>query len=325
MSTKPPTMQERLIHPLNTFEASLNTLIQSLTTTNTFSAAPKAATEIVTADDDLDAALLLLVRHQQNHQTILHMRAEKEALQTKIKDTIFECVRFRKELHSIDPRITDLSDSEDEVQTRNLNPVDYKQLLAFSSHIGRTNATVFLEAQRESQRLEAEARQQREEEREKERLHKQTMPVVNGINHAATAPATNGITTASPRPGTSHTEPTQEARTQIRNAQIEATNYKYYSTMPYPLYEIRKGRLGRLQEMLEQDGEPAVEAEVERLVRESELRKKPEPEPALEVESVVEPEGRGDQRQAQRPREPAPPRKMVNLDFPEDDSSDEEG
>jgi len=317
-------MDQRLLAPLNALEASLNSLVQALTTTNTFAAGPQAARDIVAADEDLDEALITLKRHQDNHNEILRLRAEKDALNQKLKDTVFEAWRLRSQLGNIHPSILDDSDEEEE-NAKNYNAVDYQTLLSFASRIGKHHGIASQEAEREAERRYLEARKKREEDKAG------PQPVTNG-SHAADAAAA-GLDEA--RPTTSQSGHTQEVQARLQ-VLTEARNLqRSFRTALFPSGDdLRRGELGRLQFLREQYGEESVDAAVEKMVRETEMKKsesEQEPTPAPQIEPEPEPQGRVVSEPAARPaqqaRPPPPPpkpRKKIDLDFPEDDDDDDE-
>jgi len=312
-------MDQRLLAPLNALEASLNSLVQALTTTNTFAAGPQAARDIVAADDDLDEALISLKRHQDNYNEIVRLRAEKDALNQKLKDTVFEAWRLRNELGNIHPSILEDSDEEEE-NAKKYNSVDCQTLLSFASRIGKHHGTASQEAEKEAERRYLEARKKREEEKAS------SQPVMNGSHTAA--PASD-----EPRPSTSQSAHTQEVQARLQ-VLTEARNLqRSFRTAPFPSGEdLRKGELGRLQLLREQYGEESVDAAVEKMVRESEMKKpmseeEPTSVPVPEPQERVVPEPAAQQAQQARPPPPPPPpkpRKKIDLDFPEADDDDDE-
>lgn len=312
-------MEQRLLDPLTAFETSLVNLVHSLTTTNTFTAAPKAARDLVAADDDLTEALITLKKHQDNYQEILRLRAEKESLKNRLKDTVYECVRLKKDLRDIDSRIVDESDTEDEEKSANQNPIDYETLIAFASRIGKHNANAAQEAERESDRLHEEARKQREEERPP------SQPVSNGTNGGDIS--TQGT---AERPTTSHSMHTQEAQAKAKEFRNIRLFERSQRTAPFPdAMILRHGMLGQLQVMREDAGDDAVRAHLEKLIRESELKASGEtvvaPVPAqLQRSQEDVPASRSDEvraaAQPRRPQQPPPSRPQINLNLPESDS-----
>lgn len=314
-------MDQRLLAPLNALEASLNSLVQSLTTTNTFTAGPKAARDIVAADDDLTEALIVLKKHQDNYNEILRLRAEKDALNQKLKDTVFEAWRLRKELANIHPSILEASDEEEENEKK-YNPVDYQTLLSFASRIGKHNAIASQAAEKESERRYLEAKRKRDEEKAK------SQPAMNGSHAEDAGPPGSGEN----RPTTAQSMHTQEVQSRMMVLRDASNLQRSFRTAPFPSGDdLRRGELGRLQLLREQYGEETVDAEVERMVRETEMEK-PEPKADPKPEPTPEPAQTGRvtsdaiPREAQHPRPPLPPpkpQKKIDLDFPEADDDDE--
>jgi len=321
-NSKHLTMDQRLLAPLNALEASLNNLVQSLTTTNTFTAGPQAARDIVAADDDLTEALIVLKKHQDSYNDIIRLRAEKDALNQKLKDTVFEAWRLRQELGNIHPSILDDSDEEEE-NSKKYNPVDYQTLLDFASRIGKHHAIASQEAEKESERLYLEAKRRRDVEKER------PQPAMNG-SHAETTAAPGS---AELRPTTSQSMHTQEVQARVQHLTETRNLQRSFRTAPFPSGDdLRKGELGKLQLLKEQYGEETVDAEVEKLVRETEM-KKPGSQQELFLEQTPPPPSPPQERvpierpqppQQARPAPPPPkPRKKIDLDLPEDDEDDE--
>ena len=313
-------MEQRLLAPLNALETSLNNLVQALTTTNTFAAAPQAAKEIVAADDELDQALIVLKKHQDNYNEILRLRAEKDALNQKLKDTVFEAWRLRNELGNIHPSI--LEDSEEEEETsKQYSSVDYETLLSFASRIGKHNGIASQEAVKEAEQRYLEARRKRDEDKAA------SQPTMNGSH--AEEPAELGSNR--PRPPTSQSIHSQEVQSRLKAIEEARDIQRSFRTVPFPNGEdLRKGELGRLQLLSEQYGGETVDAEVEKMVRESEM-KGPEIEqpPAAEIEPEPERKLTSDEKYAlaaEQARQPQPPRpkKTIDLNFPEDDDDEDD-
>lgn len=311
-------MEQRLLDPLTAFETSLTNLVHSLTTTNTFTAAPKAARELVAADDDLTEALIVLKKHQDNYQEILKLRAEREDLKSRLKNTVYECVRLKKDLRDIDSRIVDESDTEDEEKSANQKPIDYETLIAFASRIGKHNANAAQEAEKESDRLHEEARKRREEERPP------SQPILNGANGGDVS-----TQSTADRPTTSNSMHTHEAQAKVKESRNVRLWERSQKTAPFPdAMILRYGVLGQLQVMREDAGEDAVRAHLEKLVRESELKASNEPAvpPAAQTESLQEPvlasrsEETRSTSHSQRPQQAPPPKRTINLDLPDSDS-----
>jgi hypothetical protein len=237
-------MDKVVLTSLDALEASLNTLLTSLTTTPTFSTAPAASNALLTADDALTTSLTTLKQHQQNYARILHLRAEATRLEDQIKSIVRTCGELRTEIGGIHPSILDDS-SEDEDQEGQQQDVDYRTLLSFARRIGKHNTQAAREAEEESIRRSQKA---------KERAT------------TASRPATNGTVMLSA------TENPSELGNIIPDNERAWLNETVIATraaqgMAFPAAErLKLGMLGRLQYAREQGGEEAVEREIERLM-----------------------------------------------------------
>ena len=215
-----------------------------MTTTPTFSTAPAASNDLLTADDSLTTSLTTLKQHQQNYARILHLRAEATRLEDQIKSIVRTCGELRTEIGGIHPSILDDS-SEDEDQEGRQQDVDYRTLLSFARRIGKHNIQAAREAEEESIRRSQKA---------KERAT------------AASRPATNGTVMLSA------TENPSELGNIIPDNERAWLNETVIATraaqgMAFPAAErLKLGMLGRLQYAREQGGEEAVEREIERLM-----------------------------------------------------------
>lgn len=260
----PPTMATQVLTPLNALEASFTTLLTSLTTTPTYSAAPAATQSLLTADTSLTSALAALYTHQQNHVRILHLRAEASRLEEQIRNTIRTCVELRKEIGNIHPSILSHSDSDDESdsEAEDGRDVDYHTLLSFASKIGKHNAAAAKEAEEESIRRLVEARKEKDKS-----AASVAAPQTNGHTSAPVATTTANTTTAN-----GDGEMASQSLNLIPQHErdwldAEAAMARARSGMAFPAAEnLRKGALGRLQWIREQGGEEAVDKEIGRLV-----------------------------------------------------------
>lgn len=317
-------MDKRLLEPLNAFEASLNTLVHSLTATNTFVAAPKAAQDLVTADDDLTQALIDLKRHQDNYQEILRLRAEKEALRDQIKNTIYECVRLKKDLGDIDSRIVDESDTEDEEEAKQQHPIEYETLLAFATRIGKHSAKAAQEAEKESDRSLQEQQENREQ---LEVDHPISQLSINGNGKDVSVSVSGTID----RPTASQSIHTQEAQDKVNASRNTRLWERSRRTAPFPDATIlRHGILGQLQVMREDIGEEAVSTHVEKLVRDSELKGSKE---SISSSTITTEETKNVSAPAATPaasldppvqqQQRVQPKPQINMDLPSDDDDDD--
>lgn len=254
-------MDAVVLEPLNSLETHLNSLITSLTQTNTFSNAPQIAKDLLSDDDNLTASLNLLQRHQQNYARILNLRAEVASLQEQLKDTIRRCVALRQEIGQIHPSIVESLDSDEEEEEEDsetkIAEIDYKTLLAFAARIGKHNAAAAREAEAEAVRRKV---------------------AVKNKTSSITA-TTNGVV-----PGQASVSGNENATAETE-AELERINNTIALTraqmgMAFPDANIlRVGALGQLQLFQERqqhassaddEVQAALEREVERMVRETE-------------------------------------------------------
>ncbi|KIV94945.1 hypothetical protein PV10_02659 [Exophiala mesophila] len=160
-------MESRILAPLNTLETQITSLIQTLSTTNTWASAPIQTQALLSTDDDLSTAITLLQRHQQNYARILHLREESLALEEGLKSTIRQCISLREEVGRIHPSILDDDDDDSDDDDNNEekgqyngtnSSVDYHTLLSFAARVGKHNASAAREAESESTRLKLAAK-----------------------------------------------------------------------------------------------------------------------------------------------------------------------
>lgn len=345
-------MDQTLLNPLNQLETSLNSLLTSLTSTNTFTSAPAATQSLLNADDALSSALIDLKQHQENYTHILALRAEADRLQTQLKDIIRTCVDLRNEIGDIHPSILDETDTEDEdededtkvesedktgpsaasvKQLRNSskqhNAIDYDTLLSFAARIGKHNAAAAIEAERQSNRRPTPAQSQPQSQ--------------NDIDPAIQPPPANGGDTQPIEPPETTAQPTtEESQAELAAINDTLATQRAARGMAFPIAEVlRLGALGRLQYLREQEGEDAVEKEVEKMIRDSEgdrLVKEEEPVKKEQEESVQTHVSRPapqaaapvQQQRTSLPTAPAslPPKPKValDLDFPGSDDDDDD-
>lgn len=330
--------------PLDKISSSLDSLVQTLQTSTTFSRVPTIAQDIDAADDDLTTALTLLQQHQANYARILHLREEAATLETNIKDIVRRARQLRASITSIHPGIDD-DDTTDELN--NTQPtVDYTQLLAFAARIGKHNSLAKKEAEEEGTRLKLEAIKAR---KKSDQLHEQQQQQEQQQQTAAQSAAipTSDTSPPPPQPDATSFDTTTLHATQLADA---AEAFQAHSRLPFPAPDLlRQGALGRLQIIRESDpGDPdgAVEREVERLVRESERVAPDGKGQALEEArktSVEEGRVKAQQQAESIPKPPTtavaapaavpmkreadvkpPPKKKLDLDFPGDDSDEDD-
>ena len=283
----PPSMEEQILTPLNSLETSFNALLTSLTTTPSYSAAPSAAQSLLTADHSLTTTLQALYVHQNNYAQILHLREEASRLEDQIKTTIRTCVDLRKDIGNIHPSIlsyhSEDADSDDDIDgDRKQQDIDYNTLLSFASKIGKHNNAAAKEAEEESVRRLVTARQEKKTAIAAE-------PSINGNGTASTAAAsstaTAGITNGE---STSQSLLPQHEKDWLDG---EAAMARARAGMAFPVAEnLRRGALGRLQWIREQQqqqgGEEAVDREVERMIAEAEGRRPRDESPPESTESA---------------------------------------
>jgi len=310
-------MEAEVSTPLNNIESSLNALISSLTTTNTFAAAPTATTELLSADDALTSALATLKLHQNNYARILHLRAEAARLQDQIKNIVRTCVALRTEAGHIHPSILEDSDAEEEGadESTKLHEVDYKTLLTFAARIGRHNAVAAREAEQEHIRRKVEAKRRADE-------------TGATVEHAVAERAAE----AAQLPPQGRTNTTAESQAELERINNEVAAQRAEIRVAFPPAEIlRTGALGQIQLLMERQGDTAVDAEIERMVRETEpiAEEKGEQEPVPETA----PAGRAKEERVSsaasvpsrvQPPTPAEPKRKLALDFPGSDDEDDE-
>lgn len=342
-------MEARVLEPLNNLETQINSLIQTLTTTNTWTSAPLQTQSLLATDDDLSTALTLLQRHQQNYARILHLREESLALEQGLKTTIRQCVSLREEVGRIHPSILDDSsdddddDEEDGDQDQHHNnppassSVDYHTLLAFAARVGKHNAAAAREAESEATRLKMASK-------------------------SSTAPtASNGIQDTQTR--------TEETDAELQRINNNIAFRHAQMGMAFPdASGLRVGELGKLQLFRERQAlllsavdvqrqqeelDRAVDKEVENWVRASEniaeadvdaddlavhdpAARPGEPSGDLSGTRRRASHGQGlgrvslqdstaaTQSRSQQGQAPPPPRRKLDLDFPSSDDEDDD-
>lgn len=332
-------MESLALAPLNALTTHLQSLVTSLTTTTTFSNAPTHASALAAADDDLTTALTHLKQHQSNYARILQLREEVALLEHQIKETVRNAVDLRQEIGKINPSYLDSDTDSENEEARKVHEVDYQLLLDFAARIGKHNSIAAMEAGRESERRKA-AQSTRDPAVREETAR------VGEANADADAGGAEGEAEGEPQPQQ------QQDTIRIAEAEVEADIATRRAKIAYPDDQLlRTGELGRLQYLLEQEGDAAVEEAVERMVRsteavegglgdEEEGRKRTEAEVKARAEEV---ERKIREREEQRRREPVvvvPRResvvgsssntgqpvvkKKVRLDFGADDSDSED-
>ena len=354
-STSEP-MSSVAVAPLDALTTHLDILINALVHTNTFAAAPNAASSLVAADDALTSALATLKQHQQNYARILHLREEAQQLEDDLKTIVRKAVRLREDVGRIHPSILDddaeMSDEEDTEDTpldqSTGRAVDYNTLLNFAARIGKHNSLAAREAEQEAERRKIDAIRMKE---------KMASSPAAPVNMANTFPnATNDNADEEPKQ--------DELALQAvgLDESLAAERAKQGLGFPEGML-LRMGELGRLQKLREDAvasgsaeetdirirsgvGEDAVEREIERLVRatedvaaehDNEIERKVEEEEERareeqaskrrdEVNKTTAAQARP-RRESVSQRPPAaaaPKRKKINLDFGGDDDDDDD-
>lgn len=323
-------METQILTPLNAFETHLNSLITSLTQTNTYATAPQIAQSLLDTDDELTTSLNLLHRHQQNYARILNLRTEVATLHEQLKSTVRQCVALRDEVGQIHPSILSVDSDDSDDDDAKLAEVDYHTLLTFAARIGKHNAVAAREAEAESRRFKISSRN----------------------NAGAASAAVNGgqEAPAVPENGTDET-----------NAEIERINNTIALTraqmgMAFPEASgLRVGELGKLQLFRERQVQStpgdddavdrAMDEEIERMVRATEdvadvSLEKEEPEDpdtnmglspevtrqttARDASGSQNQSGQAARRASQsKPSQQAQPRRKLDLDFPSSDEEDD--
>lgn len=318
-------MNKEILNPLNAIEASLDSLVRALTTTQTYAAGPKAARDLVKADDDLQAALNRLKTHQEHFVELQKLRAEADFLNAKLKDTVLTAVSLRKELGDIHPAILEDSDEEEE----ETNPVDYETLLAFATRIGKHNAI----AAQEAEKLVDEQYLAAKKSKELDKAGTRALPNGIYITEEPAATITHEV------PPASQAQQTQQVNEQISEFQNRRTWDRAQITTPFPNGELlRIGELGKLQIQKEQNGEDYADGHLEMLIKQSELKQEA-PQTQTQLQTQPDTDAATKQRQnsasatnrpptgERRPQERRPeaaPKKTLNLDFPDDDDDDDD-
>ncbi|KAL4972362.1 vitamin-D-receptor interacting mediator subunit 4-domain-containing protein [Aspergillus desertorum] len=247
---------------LSTFESRLNSLVTSLTTSPTASGAPKAAQELLVADDSLTSAIDTLKQHQSNYARILQLRAEAQSLEDRVKDIVRLVVRYEKEIREICG--DDDSESESDYDSDELdydmdaphstqthasgkrNGVDYKVLLDFARRISKYNHEAAADAAAGMTKGNR---------------------AVAGQDTEMTGTNLNGDQEGTPA------EPVAAVTKEATSWLDESANMtRQVYMLPYPTEDrIRMGLMGQIQ-LAAAEGRPGFDPdqEVERLIREAE-------------------------------------------------------
>ncbi|KAI9877964.1 MAG: hypothetical protein M1830_002332 [Pleopsidium flavum] len=212
---------------LDRVETALTTLVESITSYNP---SITAASDLLSADDELTKGLEQLAIHQANHARILTLRSTSEALDAEIKSTLTLLADTRKELLST-PATTFPSDSRD---------VPYHELLAYAKRISKFTVPPTIRAPPSQGQLQSQTINAGEQTTDKE---------PNGVNGIAAEDAVVTVeNTISPGIGVSSLA-AGESQWLDPSSQIPF--------VPWPTQEvIRRGALAQIQVMLEQGVDP---------------------------------------------------------------------
>lgn len=301
-------MEQIAIAPLDALETALNGLITSLTTSQSFANAPDFTKDLLTADDELTAALATLKRHQANYARILSLRAEVSRLQEEIRNIVRTCGTLREEIGDISAGIVDYSDSGDELEPEHPSDVDYRTIIEFATRIGKHNAAAAREAEEESIRRKVTTKRQE---------HDSTL-------------AMNGGPVLGEQNGNSQlVEIPEESQYELRLLDSAVAADRASQGMAFPDSQIlRLGALGQLQLIRESEGEEGVEKYMESLMRSAEQGD------VQAVEEAIKPAGQPANLPSQPAtstlKRPAPPTnqppaavaKKVNLEMWDEDDSE---
>ncbi|KAE8868702.1 hypothetical protein PTNB73_03755 [Pyrenophora teres f. teres] len=105
-------------------EKALTTLVDSIAAYNP---APQAAIDLFTADDELSEGLDQLAKHQANHVRLQFLRAEADALEEQLKNSVKKLAELRHDLFNT-PVTTFSQDSR---------AVPFDELLQYATNISR--------------------------------------------------------------------------------------------------------------------------------------------------------------------------------------------
>ena len=147
------------IAPFEAFTTHLDALINSLIHTNTFAAAPTAASSLVAADDALTSTLTNFKQHQQNYARILHLRVEAGRLEEELKNIVRKAASLWENIGPIHPSILDDDAETSDEEEHECDPVgqgigrdvDYHTLLNLATRIGKHNSLAAREAEQEAE------------------------------------------------------------------------------------------------------------------------------------------------------------------------------
>jgi len=207
-------------------EKALTTLVDSIAAYNP---APQAAIDLSTADDELSEGLDQLAKHQANHVRIQLLRAEADALEEQLKNSVKKLAELRHELFNT-PVTTFPEDSR---------PVPFDELLQYATNISRYTVPP---TYREPVPVA-------DKDKEEEDVASSDAPT-NGLNTPAivpetTEPANDGAQGDKQGEEADATAPEVTAEEEEWLKKLKASNLPWY---PWPSTErIRAGNLYSLQ------------------------------------------------------------------------------
>lgn len=268
-------MNAQLSSAFDGLENKLNSLLTSLTTPAAVGA-PAATIALLEADDVVSSALDTLRTHQANYAKIIHLRAEAQNLEERIKSIVRDISGAGKEIaeatgdnedDEYDDNSTDdesEADSEengsDEAIAQKLRKgrkkeVDYKLLLEFARRISKYNKQAAADAIAGA--LETTSSTKKLEQEKQTEDTKMADVGANGLD------TTTGGDSEEVTVGTV----TKEATSWLEES---ADADRQFFMIPYPNEDrIRMGLMGQLQ-LAAMDGSVDPDKEAERLVQEAE-------------------------------------------------------
>ena len=242
---------------------ALQTLLTTSSSTATYSTLPNLISSLTTSDDGLVSTLKSLQQHQANYARILVLRAEAARLDDELKTIIRRADGLRTEIGEISHSILD-DDSDDAEE--DITEVEYETLLRLAARIGKHNILAAKAAEEDTPepRLSVSRPQQ-------SAAQGNTVAVNGIVPNAEGAEAATALVA----------DEADDIAIRKRELNTHLAHQRAAFGISFPDNNIlRLGALGDLQLIREGErGEEAVDAAVERMVRES--------EPVEEAESVV--------------------------------------
>ncbi|KAJ5220527.1 hypothetical protein N7468_009731 [Penicillium chermesinum] len=286
---------------LSNVESKLNALLTTITTAPAAAGAPAAAAALLEVDDTLSTSIDTLRLHQENHATILRLRAEAERLERRVKDIVKSIEEFDKGIQSAygDDSDSDRDSIEEGTSNAGIKPrkeIDYRLLLDFARRISKYN-------------------------------HEAAADAANGIaaqkSQETAVPDLNGEANNGAEPVATVTK----SATQWLDDSANSTREVYM--LPYPMEDrIRMGLMGQVQLAAGQD----LDKEVDRLIREAEglgaaepVAPAPAADARQEQSANAAAQAGSDIARAPAPRASAPrppPKATLDLDLYDPDDDD---